>query len=462
MLFNTDDRALFRRVWQLAWPTAIYGALELTVGLVDLLMVRPLGPSATAAIGIGRQVTFLVEVSAMTISIGVITLVSQAIGAGATARVEAIVRQSYRLVLLFGLPATLLGVAMSRPLLVAMQAEQSTIDAGAPYLQIYFLGLIFLWANLIGTAIFRGAGNMHTPLKIALAVNVLNITLNYLFIYGIGSLPAFGVQGAAIGTVVARTCSAAMYLWLLHHGIDHVRLRWRVTTGDETDKTTQPIAKFDWALTGRMLRIGGPIAVSGVVRNGSRLFFLGVVGLSSAGVALHAAVGIGLQVRLLSIVPAVAFQIAIATLIGRAIGRGDLAEAETIGRRMVLLLSVPMLAVTGFVLVFAQPLAQLFVASTETARLGAVVLRWFAVAQFFSALSIITQGALVGAGDTAPTMRYTILCQWIVMLPLAYGLLVPLEFDPVGPLVAWTVAPILALTLMQRRFHSGRWKTIRA
>ncbi len=74
MLFNPDDRALFRRVWQLAWPTAIYGALELTVGLVDLLMVRPLGPSATAAIGIGRQVTFLVEVSAMTISIGVITL----------------------------------------------------------------------------------------------------------------------------------------------------------------------------------------------------------------------------------------------------------------------------------------------------------------------------------------------------------------------------------------------------
>ena len=149
--------------------------------------------------------------------------------------------------MLFGLPATLLGVAMSRPLLVAMQAEQSTIDAGAPYLQIYFLGLVFLWANLIGTAIFRGAGNMHTPLKIALTVNALNIALNYIFIYGVsiygvGSLPAFGVRGAAIGTVVARTCSAAIYLWLLYRGVDHVRLRWRATPVDETDKTTQPAA----------------------------------------------------------------------------------------------------------------------------------------------------------------------------------------------------------------------------
>ncbi len=68
--------------------------------------------------------------------------------------------------------------------------------------------------------------------------------------------------------------------------------------------------------------------------------------------------------------------------------------------------------------------------------------------------------AVIGAGDTAPVMRYMLIAQWFVMLPLAYGLQ-HAGWVPSGPLLAWTIAPVLGLILTRRRWHSGRWKTVR-
>jgi Na+-driven multidrug efflux pump len=89
------------------------------------------------------------------------------------------------------------------------------------------------------------------------------------------------------------------------------------------------------------------------------------------------------------------------------------------------------------------------------------VLRWFAVAQFFSTLSIGLQGALMGAGDTLPALRYTLLSEWGVMLPLA-GAALAAGWVPDGPLAAWTLAPALTLVLMRRRFNGGKWKALAA
>ncbi|MFQ5927159.1 MAG: MATE family efflux transporter [Terriglobia bacterium] len=486
-MFDPTDRELFRRIWSLSWPTVLYYLLEMTVGLVDLLMVRSLGQAATAAIGVNRQVTFLVEAAAIAISTGVITLVSQGVGARRQSQVDDVVRQSIGLILLLGIPTTLAGYLLSRPLLVWLHASAETLAHGEPYLRVYFAGIVFLWGNFVGTAIFRGSGDATTPLKLALCVNLLNVVLNYMFIFGAGPLPAFGVQGAAMGTVAARACGALAYLGSLLRGTRHVRLRLGAAGMPETPSPLplSPTGErgwpeggpsttegekgegvtwwgLDWKLIRRMLRIGVPMALAGVLRNSSRLVFLGMVGATAMGVSFHAAVGVGLQVRLVGILPALAFQVATATLVGQAIGRGEYQEAEALGRRSVQLLALLMLIVVSAIIALAGPLGALFIDSPETAKLGARVLRWFAVAQLFSALSIATQGALMGAGDTAPAMRYTLLTQWGVMLPLTYVLLKAVGWVPDGPLAAWTLAPAISLVLMQWRLRSGRWKLLRS
>jgi Na+-driven multidrug efflux pump len=275
---------------------------------------------------------------------------------------------------------------------------------------------------------------------------VLRVGLNYLFIYGAGPLPAFGVQGAALGALSARACGMLAFLLLLLRGTGPLRLRWASFPG------------LDWKLLGSLLRVGVPMALANVLRHGSRVVFLALAGASALGVLLQAAVGVALQVRLLGVLVALAFQTAGATLVGQAIGRDDLPQAEGLGRRSVRLLALLMGIITVALLVLAGPLAELLLKAPESTYLAARVLRWFAVAQFLSALSIGTQGVLLGAGDTLPAMRYTLVSEWCLMLPLS-GLLLALGWVPDALLAVWVLAPALTLTLMLRRFQSGRWKT---
>jgi putative MATE family efflux protein len=457
--FDPAGRKLYRRIWGLTWPLMVSNALELVVGLVDLRLVRPFGPSATAALGVGRQVTFLVEALAVAITAGVITLISQGVGAGARpvpsagSRVprfepDEVVRQSLVLVLLLGLPTALAGYALSGPLLAGLQTRAETRAYGEAYLQVYFAGLLFTWGNLVGTALFRGTGDVWTPLKLALGVGLFQVVLNYLFIYGAGPVPACGVRGAALGAVAARACGMLAFLFLLLRGTGTLRLRWPAFPG------------FDGRLIGSLLRIGVPMALANLLRHGSRVVFLALAGASALGVSLQAAVGVALQVRLIGVLVALAFQTAGATLVGQALGRDDPHQAEVLGRRSVRLLGLLMGVIAGVLIVLADPLAELFLNAPEAAGLEARVLRWFAVAQFVSALSIGTQGVLLGAGDTLPALRYTLVSEWCLMLPLSYLLLVT-GWVPDGLLAAWVLAPALTFALMWRRFRSGRWKARR-
>jgi putative MATE family efflux protein len=321
-------------------------------------------------------------------------------------------------------------------------------------LQVYFVGLLFTWGGLVAAALFRGAGDVWTPLKLALGVSLLQVGLNYLFIYGAGPLPAFAVQGAAMGMVCARGCGTLAFLVLLLRGSGPLRLRW------PAPRWRFGLGSLDWRLIGSLLRIGVPMALANVLRHGSRVVFLAIAGASALGVSLQAAVGVAMQVRLISTLIAVAFQTASATLVGQAIGRNDFPQAEELGRRSVRLLALLMGLTSGLLIVAAEPVAQLFLGEPEVAGLGAQVLRWFAVAQFFSALSIGTQGALMGAGDTLPALCYTLVSEWCLMVPLSC-LLVVLGGVPEGLLVVWVLAPALTAFLMQWRFRSGRWKGLR-
>ncbi len=444
------DLDSFRRIWSLAWPTVVYSLLELSLGLADFLMVRGLGRDASAAIGLNRQITFLIEAAALAISTGVITLISQGVGADDRRQVDGAVRQSLRLVVLLGVPISLIGYVASGPLLAAMQASPETLAHGAPYLRIYFAGTVFLWANLVSAAVFRGAGDPQTPLKLVTVMSVINVALNYVCITGVGPVPAYGVAGAAIGTVGARAVGTVAYLVLLGRGAGGIRLRWR------------PWWDLDGTLMRRLLRVGAWPALAGVLRNGARVVFVGILGAGVSGAALHAAVGVGLQVRLVAVLPALAFQVAAATLVGQAVGAGDPERARTLGNRSVLLLAAIMAAVTGVTIAAARPLATALLGDPEVAALGATVIRWFAVAQFFSSLSIGTQGALTGVGATRPILGYTIVTQWGVLLSLTVALFVVLGWDPDGALVAWLVAPVLQLLLMQRLFRQGGWRNRRA
>lgn len=441
---SDTPRSISTRIWALALPTVLYNLLEMTLGLVDLLMVRSFGPEATAAIGLIRQVTFIVEAAVASLVVGVVTLVSQGIGRKDLQQVSDTVHQSLYASVLLGAGLGALGYIFAREVMWIIQLSDAAAAHGLPYFRLYAASVVFLCVNNVSAAIMRGAQDATTPLKLATGMALLNIPLNYLFIHPLG----YGVMGAAMGTLIARGCGTAAFVALLIRGVRGAKLTLR-----------RP--RIQWSRVRRILNIGLPIAGAGLLRNTARIAYVSVVGLSALGVTLQAAVGVGLQIRLIAILPALGFQIAISTLVGDAIGRGELGEAEAIGRRGVAILGSVMAVLCLCIIVFARPIATVFIADPGAIPTAVLVLRWFAVGQFFSAVSIGVQGILSGAGDTRPVMRYTVVSQWFVLFGFGFVLLRIGGLDPEGILISWAVAPVLMVTLLYRRFRTGIWKTVK-
>jgi len=443
------DRELLARVWLLAWPTVVYSLLQTLVGLVDVYMVGRLGAQAIAAVGFSQQILMLIMIGALAVSTGTITLVAQFTGAREPRTADRVAGQSLLSMFALGLMMGLPGVFLSWRLLALMGAQGVVLEQGSAYMGLLLAGAPFMMLNFTVAAIFRGAGDTLTPLKIALAVNVINVVGNWLFIFGIGPFPELGVAGAAVGTIIARVVGAGVGITLLASGRYRIRCRFRGEGG-----------WVDLGLIRRMLKVGLPAAVQGFFRNGARVLFFRIVAGSVVGTAATAALTVGSRLRMLIIMPSLAFQVAAAALVGQSIGAKEVKQAEGVGWETVKLCSAIMAVMTALLCVFAAPLMAVFSNNSAVIAVGTTMLRFFAVGQFFSAISIASSGALVGAGDTRPPLYYTIISQWALMLPLAWALM-HAGLDPLGAWVAWLIAPIVQAALTLRRFHSGKWKHIR-
>ncbi|MGC9326208.1 MAG: MATE family efflux transporter, partial [Candidatus Hinthialibacter sp.] len=166
-------------------------------------------------------------------------------------------------------------------------------------------------------------------------------------------------------------------------------------------------------------------------------------------------------IRTFVTMPAMAFQAATATLVGQSIGRQRIDQAESYGWTAIQFCSVLMAVVSVAMFLLSEQIMRVFSDAAGVIEAGHWALRFIALEQFCNSVSIIISGALTGAGDTRPFLRYTIWTQWMLMLPLAYVLVYHTSWDVPGAWLAWGVAPILQVLLTFRRFVQGYWKDIR-
>ncbi len=441
------DAAILKRFWILAWPTVIYALLESGVGLSDIYFAGFLGADAVASIGFSRQIFLIMLIGTLSITTGTITLVSQYYGAEKYEAASAVAFHAFLLSLSSGVFFGVVGVLLSEPSLKLLGARDSVLEQGTHYLQFLLGGVIFLLINFCTNAIFRALGDSKTPLKIATFINLLNIGFNYIFVFGFMIVPAFGVQGLAMGTVLARVIGAVIALKVLTNRSRLIRLQ---------------IVPIQFELFHQLLRIGLPSGVSGFVRNGARILFFRLIAGTLAGTAAVAAATIGFQFRLIAIMPSLAFQVATSALVGQSIGANKINEAESYGWNAIKFCSVVMAFLSLVVFLLSGKITSIFSHDPEVIKMGRIALRFIALEQFCNCVSIVASGALSGAGDTKPAMRYTIISQWLLMLPFATLLSYYTGLDIWGAWIAWGLAPAVQAVMTLIRFAGGKWKTIKA
>ncbi len=442
------DLTLLRHVWRLALPVMMTNLLQTLVDVVDVFMVGRLGPISIAAVGISTSIRMLVLIMLLSVSAGAMSLVAQAKGGRDPLRMSFVTRQAISSGVLLSLLLTVVGLLLARPILswVNSGGDPAAVDIGTEYLQVLFAGTLFLVLNIVFNRLMQGAGDTVTPLILTGGLNLLNILLNYIFMFGLGAIPAFGVTGAAIGTVISRGLGVGIVLYLFYSGKNVIKI---------LPGTYRP----HWQTFRDILTIGVPSGIQGVFRNGSRLLVLGILTSTEVGTYGAAARGIALQVEALAFMPVLGLNVAATSLVGQALGAWQTDEARRRGNMAIGLGIVVMAVLATPILIFAPAILRLFDPSAHPIVMSAGVEYMYINTLFLPAVAIamVANGALRGAGDSTPGMYSTFLTKGAISVSLAYLFAFPLGFGSTGVWYALVIGSILDALYMGMRWRGTTW-----
>lgn len=441
----------FGPVWKLSLPVILANSLQSLTNITNVFFAGQLGPVEIAAIGMSNSVNMLILVAFMSITAASMALAAQAKGARNVEELSQVAHQSISLGVIMWVVLGGLGVLFAEPILSFLNSggDPRAVEQGTVYLQIMFAGIIFMVLNLTISSLMQGAGDTVTPLWIAIAMNVINVFLNWALMFGLGPVPALGVPGAALGTVLSRAIAAAVGIIIMYSGRNIVRL------GLGTYRPSLRAFR-------EILNIGIPSGLQGIVRNTSQLLVIRIVTATAAGTLGASALSVGLQIESLAFMPGLAISVAATSVVGQALGAWQTAEARHRGNASIILGMLVMSVIAVPLVIFAPQVMRLFDPSANEVLLsaGTSYIRINGIVLPFLAYAMIANGALRGAGDTTPGMWGAILSRWIIVVPLAWLLALRLDMGITGVWWALAVGTIFQALFVYWNWQSTRWLRI--
>ena len=431
-------------IWQLALPAIAGNLLYGIVGLVQTKIVGGLGSEALAASGAGGRVFYALQAVMMAIGAGTAALVARAWGREDRVEAGHVTTASLVLAVAFALALTLPGVLFARPVASIFGLDAHTVDLAAAYIRWLSVFNVTFAANFIIGSALRAAGDAWTPLWVGAGVNVLNVPLLYVFVFGGYGVPAMGVVGAAIASGLAFTIGGMVLValwWNQRLCIRHERGGW-----------------FRRGLLLRLLDIGYPAGVEQIVLQGGFFAFLMIIG-RHYGTQAFAAYGIGVTMLNICMVAGFGFSIAGSTLVGQHLGANDAPGAVRSGWRAMRFAIASMGALGAVAVTFARPLARFFIDDPTTVEYTAELTWMLGAMMPLMAIEFAIGGSLRGAGDT----RFPLVCTFLGLIGMRVSLAV--AFTWMGLPVIWVYGAligdyVLKGILLVWRFRSGRWKYV--
>ena len=404
---SRSRKELFITVITLAWPTMLEMLLQTAVQYIDTAMVGSLGTAATAAVGSTVTVNWLIGSTVSAVGIGFLSVISRAMGASDPERTRRVCAQAVSSVLMVGGIFTLITVSLSPFVPLWMQVDASIRPMAARYFMILYTPMLFRSASMILGTVLRAASDTKTPMKIGLRVNVINVVLNFLFIYPARTLSVFGMSfpmwGAGWGITGAAIASAASFVY---GGIAMSLAVWKHPLISPRGYSLKP----DKTILGPCFRIAFPNMLQ---RFGTSLGYVAFAAMINAlGTVATAAHTVANTVESAFYVPGFGMQTAAATLTGNALGAGDEQLRKDMARIVFGLETAMMLLSGSLLFAFAPGMVSLFIKDPEVIALGSTVLRMVACSEPFYGLSIIIEGMLQGAGRTLVPSVLNIAGMW--------------------------------------------------
>ncbi len=439
-------------VWKLAWPTMLQNVIAGLQGVVDHIMVGNLiGYAGNAAIGVSWQIFLVVIVFMASLFTGQAVLVARFVGAGEGEKVNRTVQQAFLTAIAMYAVLGPIGYLMSPYLLDLVNSSPEVKALALPFLRINFAFSIGLLLFFMVSSALRAAGDSRTPLRLGVAMTLLNVVLNVILIRGLGPIPAMGTTGSALGTVIASTVVSGYAVYQLFTD--------RFVIGFSRHMEWRP----DWKVIRSLFRFGLPTGVQGIAMNIAGVLLLRFIGGLQQSAAAQAAYAIG-YTELFSLITwtSVGLMGAAATITGQNIGAGQ-PERAIQGVQTASRIGLAVAISVGLIFViFPHPLLGVF-GATEAAvsTIGQQLLQYLAVSGIFITVALTYTGGLQGSGDTRSPLFITLASQIAVPLGMCTIIQTLRPLQPGDIWLAIVLGHFTRCVLTVLRFRQGKWRSIR-
>jgi MATE family multidrug resistance protein len=435
-----------REVAVLAAPLVLTQIMVTAMGVVDSIIVGRLGAAQLGAVGLGGMWVWTLTSFFVGTSMGVQTFVAQHHGAGRTDQCGTWSWQGLASVVpLAGVVGCLI-LFFADSIIQLLAPSDSIAPLATGYMRARSFGMMGITAASSLSAFFRGIGDTRTPLIATLIANVANLFLDLGLVYGWYGMPKLGVVGAGLATSISE--------WIYFGAVAFIFLRPTIKARFNTRFHAPSLSEIR-----RLWRTGLPIGGQWTIEMLAFAVFTTFV--ARLGDAPMAASHAFIQLLSLSFMQAVGISIATTTLVGRYIGSGQLEYVARSLRSSMLLGSILAAIIAALFMLIPNILLGLFSSDPNVLRYGGPLLMVGALYQFFDAIAIVSDGALRGAGDTRWPFVIRCLLSWLVFLPLAYLLAVPVGWGLTGAWLGGLGQIILLAIFLVFRFRSGAWRRIR-
>ena len=439
-------------IFALALPTIMEQIMQTAVQYIDTAMVGSLGTDATAAVGSTTTIYWLIGSTVSAIGVGFLAYISRAIGAGDSEKAKKASAQAVLAVIVSGIFFTVLACSLSGVIPSLMQVKEHIRPVASRYFLIIYLPMLPRAAITIFGTVLRSAGDTKTPMKVGIAVNVINVVLNFFFIYPSRTADIFGlsvfIPGVGMGVIGAAAASAVSFVV---GGIIITAALFRHPVLSPVGYSFKPdrevlIPCFRVALPNGLQRFGTCL--------GYVVFAAMINSLGETSTATHT---IANTVESAFYIPGYGMQTAAATLSGNALGARDRKKLSDLSK-MIIPIEVLLMIITGGLLFLTAPYAmRIFSDDPEVISLGATVLRMVALSEPFYGVSIIIEGIMMGVGKTVMPFVTNITGMWAIRIVGTFICTVILGYGLVSAWACMILHNIMLFVVFCVYFTSQKW-----
>lgn len=409
------NRQAQKEIFQIAWPAIAEQMLIMMVSMVSTIFVGRIGQDALASVGVINSLVFFFQTIFAGLTTGATVIIARITGEGDHGKAKLALIQSLYMGIAVSALVTIIGYVFRVPILRFLfgASTGSVFEIGLLYFSIALIGLPFMAVDMVIAGAVRGAGDTKTPMFITGLVNVINLILSSVLIFGVDfgglvHIPAFGIKGAAIAVSIARICGALMRLVVLFA----VKRKLYLCFSDDFCIRLSMIF--------RIIKVGIPAFLEQAVMQGG--FLLIQVIIVSMSTLASAAWQVGTNANSLAFMPMMGFAISATTMVGQSLGSRDYDRAQTYAYESVKSSMVAISAIGVLTFIFARPLACLYSTDPEVIELGVFVIKVFAVLEPFMAIMNVSSAVLRAAGDIMYVMMTSIIGLWSFRIMAAYFL----------------------------------------